>query len=324
MYRIKARSKEKGESDLMNVMMIGSLHSYTKSMSMQMKWQQKKASGDYGAGKTKYAVSGNSWMKEQTEGTDHPARTSDSAKELGKIRTKLNTGKRLTSDEMAYLAEHDPELYKKAKTIEMERQAYEQELKRCKTKEDVQRLKMSRAASALSTVNEVKNDPNIPSGKKLGLIVQEHCKFSAIESATQDFIDSGRYSKLPSEQEQRKAEKEMEEARKAEQNIADKTDDIEVQAEEKEKDEQEVTGGAENAGTRGHEEGAEASGEKTVKDTGNPGERKARDVVLESKKSRLEAEVTPEARKVKWARAQAAYAQAEVRTQPVSVVDIKR
>ena len=83
---------------------------------------------------------------------------------------------------MAYLEEHDPQLYKKAKEIEMERQAYEQELKRCKTKEDVQRLKMSHAASALSTVNEVKNNPNIPGGKKLELIVQEHCKFSHRDS----------------------------------------------------------------------------------------------------------------------------------------------
>ena len=46
-------------------------------------------------------------------------------------------------------------------------------------------------------------------------------------------------------------------------------------------------------------------------------------MVLESKKSRLEAEVTPEARKVKWAKAQAAYAQVELGTQSVSMVDIK-
>lgn len=323
----------------MNVMMIGSLHTYTKNMSMQMKWQQKKASGDYGADKKSSAVSGKYGMKEQTEDALAPARTSDSAKEIGKIRTKLNAGKRLTSDEMAYLEEHDPQLYKKAKEIEMERQAYEQELKRCKTKEDVQRLKMSHAASALSTVNEVKNNPNIPGGKKLELIVQEHCKFSSIEAATQEFIDSGRYSKLPSEQEQHKAEKEMEEARKAEQNIADRTDDIEVPAEEKAKDEQladgaentKAPGQGENAANAGQGKDVEEAGSKGVKaaDTAAvngraiPGERKAKDVVLESKKSRLEAEVTPEARKVKWAKAQAAYAQVELGTQSVSMVDIK-
>lgn len=308
----------------MDVMMISSMHTYTKNMSMQMKWQQKKASGNYGADKKNSSVSGNPWKKEQTEGTEHPAKTSDSAKELGKIRTKLNTGKRLTSDEMAYLEEHDPQLYRQAKTIEMERQAYEQELKRCKTKEDVQRLKMSHAASSLSAVNEIKNDPNIPSGAKLGLIVQEHCKFSSIAAATQEFIDSGRYSRLPSEQEQRKAEKEMEEAQKAEQNIADKTDDIEVPAEEKEKAEQSVLDEAENVEAKGQTEKAGSADIQKFKAAAGLGERKAEDVVMEFRKSRLEAESTPEARKVRWAKAQAAYAQVEISTQPaVSMVDRK-
>lgn len=308
----------------MDVMMISSMHTYTKNMSMQMKWQQKKASGNYGADKKNSSVSGNPWKKEQTEGTELPAKTSDSAKELGKIRTKLNTGKRLTSDEMAYLEEHDPQLYKQAKTIEMERQAYEQDLKRCKTKEDVQRLKMSRAASSLSAVNEIKNDPNIPSGAKLGLIVQEHCKFSSIEAATQAFIDSGRYSKLPSEQEQRKAEKEMEEARKAEQNIADKMDDIEVPAEEKANEEQPSLDETENIESKGQAEIAGSADMQDVKAAAGLGERKAEDVVLESGKSRIEAEVTPEARKVRWAKAQAAYAQVQISTRSaVSMVDIK-
>lgn len=291
----------------MNVMMISSLNTYTKNMSMKMKWQKKQASGDYGADK---AASADKWEK-QAEEVQSSAKPTGSAKELNKIRMKLNAGKRLTSEEMAYLEEHDPETYKKAKSIEMEREAYEQELKRCKTKEEVQRLKMSHAAASLGSVNEIKNNPKIPSGKKLELIVQEHRKFCSIEEETQKFVDSGRYAKLPTEQEQRKAEKEMEEARKAEQNIADKTDDIQVPAEEE-------------AGTENHEEQNEsvAAESEAVKTTVNPGERKAKDVVLESKKSRMEAEVTPEARKVKWAKAQAAYAQADLRLQTVSSIDI--
>ncbi len=277
----------------MNIMMISSLNTYTKNMSMQMKWQQKKASGDYGASKT---TSANQKLAEQTEGPMLPEKTDESVQELNKIRTKLNTGKSLTSSEMKFLEKHDPQMYKKAKEIEMERQAYEQELKRCKTKEEVQRLKMSKAASALSTVNEVKNNPNIPEGKKLELIVQEHLKFTTVTKATQDFVDSGHYSKLPSEVEQQKAEKDLEEAKKAEQNITDKTDDVQVQAEEDEED--------------------------TVSDSD---EKKAEDVISDSKKSRAEAEVTPEARKVKWARAQAAYSKTQVSIENASsgFVDIK-
>lgn len=288
-------------------------------MSMKMKWQQKRASGDYG---TEKYVSADKWGKKETEEADHPGKTTGSAEELNKIRTKLNAGKRLTSDEMAYLEEHDPETYRKAKAIEMERQSYEQELKRCRTKEEVQRVKMSHAASSLSAVNEIKNNPKIPDGKKLELIVQEHRKFSSIEEATQKFVDSGRYSKLPTEQEQRKAEKEMEEARKAEQNIADKTDDIQVPAEEK----AEAKKGAEpweDAGDQVPKQETVPGRHQDMSHVVGSGERKAKDVVLESKKSRLEAEVTPEARKVRWAKAQAAYAQAEMSTQAVSTVDIK-
>lgn len=311
--------REKGESDLMNIMMISSLNTYTKNMSMKMKWQQKQSSGDYGVGKAAYK---DQWAKEQAEEAEGPGKPSGSAKELNKIRMKLNAGKRLTSEEMAYLEEHDPETYKKAKSIEMERQAYEQELKRCKTKEDVQRLKMSHAAASLSSVNEIKNNPKIPSGKKLELIVQEHRRFCAIEEETQKFVDSGRYSKLPTEQEQQKAEKEMEEARKAEQNITDKTDDIEVPAEEaariKKAEEQGETTQPQPYETKTADAGIEAGKPLAV-----PEGRKAKDVVLESKKSRMEAEVTPEARKVRWAKAQAAYAQAEIGIQTVSAVDIK-
>lgn len=300
----------------MNVMMISSINTYTKNMSMKMKWQQKRASGDYG---TEKYVSADKWGKEETQEADHPGKTTGSAEELNKIRTKLNAGKRLTSDEMAYLEEHDPETYRKAKAIEMERQAYEQELRRCKTKEEVQRVKMSHAASSLSAVNEIKNNPKIPDGKKLELIVQEHRRFSSIEEATQKFVDSGRYSKLPTEQEQHKAQKEMEEARKAEQNIADKTDDIEVPAEEKAKEEKKDPEAMESTGKPVQQQTATGM-EKHI---AGSEERKAKDVVLESRKSRLEAEVTPEARKVRWAKAQAAYAQAEMSTQAVSTVDIK-
>ena len=109
----------------MNIMMISSLNTYTKNMSMQMKWQQKKASGDYGASKT---TSANQKLAEQTEGPMLPEKTDESVQELNKIRTKLNTGKSLTSSEMKFLEKHDPQMYKKAKEIEMERQAYEQEL----------------------------------------------------------------------------------------------------------------------------------------------------------------------------------------------------
>ena len=152
----------------MSIMMVTSINSYTKSMEMKMKWQKKQTSGDYAAdGKTSIDDSTRSRLEEIRESQ------SDGSKQMAaQIDLKMMSGKRLTAQEMEYLKEHDPETYKKAKAVEMEREAYERELKSCKTKEEVQRVKAAHAAAALDRVNDIKNNPNIPSGKKLELIKQ--------------------------------------------------------------------------------------------------------------------------------------------------------
>ncbi|MDE6567809.1 MAG: hypothetical protein K2K70_08780 [Lachnospiraceae bacterium] len=55
-----------------------------------------------------------------------------------KIRAKLKSGKRLTSQELSYLRMHNPDLYKIAMRVEMARQALRNRLKSCKSKEEVQ------------------------------------------------------------------------------------------------------------------------------------------------------------------------------------------
>ena len=45
---------------MMNLMMVGSLNTYTQNMKMQMKWERKKASGDYSSDGTK---SIEEWLK---------------------------------------------------------------------------------------------------------------------------------------------------------------------------------------------------------------------------------------------------------------------
>lgn len=116
----------------MSIMMVTSINSYTKSMEMKMKWQKKQTSGDYAAdGKTSIDDSTRSRLEEIRESQ------SDGSKQMAaQIDLKMMSGKRLTAQEMEYLKEHDPETYKKAKAVEMEREAYERELKSCKTKEE--------------------------------------------------------------------------------------------------------------------------------------------------------------------------------------------
>lgn len=302
---------------MMNMMMVTSLNTYTNNMKMQMKWKEKQASGNYTSGRTLAAAG------KTSEGTTEAERLLESqfgeeamekkasAQTMQTIRSKMMAGKRLSSDEMEYLKENAPDMYQKARSIEMEKEAYERELKQCKTKEEVQRVKMSHAASAMATVKDIETNPNIPKGAKLGLMMQQLQKTQALGDTEREFVASGAYKRLPTEAERLKAEKEMEKAKKAEMGIEDRTDDTAKEAVDRTEEEQAERNG--EAGAEGAS-GMDTDGTETgAVDRAETGEKqaeavRARAILIGHEKSRMEAEVTPEARKVRRARAQAAYA----------------
>ena len=143
-------------------------------MKLQMKWQQRKSSGDY---LTK-GYSGTKESQKDQELQDPQSRLlesmkpDESASMRQQISTKMMAGKRLSSAEMEYLKENDPQTYQKARTIEMEREAYERRLKQCRTKEEVQRVKFSQAASSLATVKMMNSIPPFPNSRNLPVISQ--------------------------------------------------------------------------------------------------------------------------------------------------------
>ncbi|MCI9305023.1 MAG: hypothetical protein HFI28_00895 [Lachnospiraceae bacterium] len=289
----------------MDFSMIQSIGTYTKNMGMQMKWQKKKEDNDFTAdGSTKWsdptARQAEEIRRSQADG---------SAKLLSQIRTKLAAGKKLTQEEMDYLQKNDLPTYQKVKAIEAEQKSYEKELKNCKTKEDVQRVRTNRVAASLSVVNNVKNNPAIPEGAKLGLIWQELQKNMVMEETIKKFVESGEYAQLPTEAEKLEAEKELKEWKEAELGIKD----TEENAGEKEP--------AENV-TEAESTVEEASADKAPVDKAPVDKApvdKAKEIAIqealkrdrtflqERKKTRAEVEATPEARKVKRAKAQAAY-----------------
>ena len=267
-------------------------------MKLQMKWQQRKSSGDY---LTK-GYSGTKESQKDQELQDPQSRLlesmkpDESASMRQQISTKMMAGKRLSSTEMEYLKENDPQTYQKARTIEMEREAYERRLKQCRTKEEVQRVKFSQAASSLATVKNVESNPSIPKGQKLALIMQELHKFNAMSDTDRAYMQSKDYQSLPTEAEKRKAEEELEKAEKAEMGIEDRTDDS----------------AEETADSTNKEAVEEAKTESRAPEESAPTEtelKAAKRAVAGQEKTRMEAEVTPEARKVRRAKAQAAYAQ---------------
>lgn len=276
----------------MNFFAVQNMGNYMKNMEMQMKWQKKKTTGDFTAdGSTKM----DDPVRQQAEEI-RKSRADGSSKLSAQIDLKLNSGQKLTAEEMDYLQKTDPQKYQRLKAMEAEQKNYEQELKRCKTKEEVQRVRMAHTATSLNAVNEIKNNPVIPEEKKFELIMHEHHKHMALETSTKEFVESGKYAKLPTEAEKMKAEKDLKEAEEAELGI-------EEPAEEK-KEPEDMEAGKVGAGESAEDKELEAENvlkEKAAIEFAKGDLRKEREM------TRMEAETTPEAMKVKRARARAAY-----------------
>ncbi len=325
----------------MSFTMVTSLNTYAKNMKMQMKWEQRRTNGDYSHDNTTSfarqlqqeaaGISGGlgvNGIGEPTGGSSHQSIMSG-------IRAKLNAGKKLSSSELSYLKKNDPETYQHVKAMEAERKAYEQRLRRCKTKEEVQRLKASQMASSLDRVRDVNNNPNIPDGEKLKLTMQEHQKVSSVTDATTKFAESGEYRKLPTEAEKRKAEKDLKEAKEAEMRGETKNDKNQVNDEKASQTEDRNQVTDEKASQTEKEAAREAKTAEAASRTARASEAttisgntyrrnvrqnahakpadaqiaKAKEIRRASQKTRVEAELTPEAQKVRRSRARSAYAQ---------------
>lgn len=297
---------------------------------MQMKWEQKRAEGNYASdGST--SLSKTLQSESEPESSSIAAMTKNQSHEsiMSGIQAKLNAGKQLSSSELEYLKKYDPETYQHAKAVEMERKAYEQRLKNCKTKEEVQMVKASQMAASLDRVRDINNNPNISSGEKLKLTLQEHQKVSSVVDSTEEFTESGEYNKLPTQAEKDKAEKDLKEAKEAELKGTDKKEVKEAEENKEEKDK--LAAKEEKTSNSDHLISPE-NGEKQQTDTEKsegkvPTElevEKARRIFLSSEKSRIEAELTPEAQKVKRAKAHASYSQYSFTNDSTAIVDIRK
>lgn len=95
------------------------------------------------------------------------------------IEVKLNSGKRLSFKEVNYLKLHNPHLYHLYLIVENKRKSVEEQLKHCKSKEEVQKVQ----ENALESIG--KNSPI-----KAMLI-------SAINNTIEEYKKSDEYKKLP-------------------------------------------------------------------------------------------------------------------------------
>ena len=111
---------------------------------------------------------------------------------MAKIIAKLKMGKKLTSEEMAFLEKYNPTLYKIALRAQFIRKQLEEEFKKVRSKEEANRV----AFNAFSSISD--KDPS------------KEYMHAAIENITKQFRMSGFYNRLPNvfDKTSKKAEKE--------------------------------------------------------------------------------------------------------------------
>lgn len=260
---------------------IGSVTSYMKSMELETKFKKKKAEGDLGSQsrkKTELEIKNEQFKAEYMHRQEE---NEDDDKMLTDINNKIAVDQELTPEELRYLQNKNPSLYQKVKNIENEKKQYEKDLKNCKTKEEVERLKMNKVSSALSAIKSAESDPNLPESAKLAVAQGELRRMNALNKILAKFVERGEYDKLPAEQEVLEVEKQLKEAERAE--------------EEKVFDVSET----ENAEKAGDTSEIESENKEFTEN--------APENISEDKPTKAEIELSPEAQKIKRSKAKKAY-----------------
>lgn len=177
-------------------MNVGSVSSQVKLQMMDLEWQKKKH--DINQKKNTENLTQDEILIQQLEEQAEEVRK---GRDTEQIYTKLKTGGTLTADEISYLKEHDPESLAEYEKTQAEKKAYEQALKNCKTKEEVERVKMNRMGSFAAKAKAIANSPYIPKDKKLELMDRLNNEVCCIKDAHMKFTKSVVYKNLPEEAE---------------------------------------------------------------------------------------------------------------------------
>lgn len=167
-------------------MYTGTIQSQVSLQMLDLKWQKKKQ--DINSKKDTEGMTQDEILLDSLE---RQAQTERERSATSELYTKLKTGGTLTEEEIAYLKEHDPEALAEYEKAQTEKKAYENALKNCRTKEDVQRLKLNRMGSFAAQAKEIASNPYIPKDKKVVLMQRLNNEVCMIRDAHQAFERAG-------------------------------------------------------------------------------------------------------------------------------------
>ena len=193
-------------------MITGTLYEAGKMMTMQNKWDQKKSTG-------------NVLKKEKKELTPEERQLQDYREQLEETRkgneysalySKIQSGQKLSPAEEDKLKEKDMKSYLEYKANQAEQEAYAERLKRCRTKDEAQRLQTAKMQGNLSKMKNIENDPYISDAEKLKMARVIQGDTVATAKIYQEFTQSEEYDKMPTEGELQQLHKMERDAENAE------------------------------------------------------------------------------------------------------------
>ena len=294
--------------DTSSFSLMTSINHLRKNAKLESKWEKRKQEGFSTDGLTERQKDNVNFINAYKEQQElHPE-----DKEMQRITNKIYAGSKLTEQEMQYLQKKNPVLYQKMRAIEAEAKQYEEDLKRCKTKDEAQRIKMNKINASVASIRSVESNPNISDADKLAFAQAEQAKMREIEKITTKFIESGAYSALPTDAEKFQTEKELEEAKREElqgaENKEQEVGDI-AEAEVSES----VISGQSSVKTVTNDELSEAV-EKLV------GKKEKQEFKIgDNKRNETEIELSDEFRKIKNSKVKKAYVKATIDFNPQTI-----
>ena len=214
-------------------MITGTIRNAVKMQELNNKWLLKKSE----IGKQKKELANMTPEERKLQHFLDQAADIRESNKFAKIDAKIKAGGSLTEEEKAYLKQKNPEVLKNYEEAKEEKKAYEQELKNCKTKEEVDRVKFNRMGAFMSQVKSISADPYIPKAKKLGLLEKILSEVNNVARAHYEFTHSLAYQNLPTEEEKREEEEEKKEAMGYETDLAE-TENTEEEKQIEENEEQ--------------------------------------------------------------------------------------
>lgn len=185
------------------MIIAGTIRNSVSLASLESKWQQKKQG--ISKGKKENLTAEERELQRFQEQADKIRESKKSTD----IDTKLQAGGELTAEEIEYLKKNDPDALKEYEEVQRERASYKKQLKNCKSKEEVEKLKMTKMGHYMAEAKEIMNDPYIPKAKKYELMKKMLQKTSAIVAEQEKFLQSSRYAKLPDEEKEARKKEHM-------------------------------------------------------------------------------------------------------------------